>query len=87
EGEYAAEQEDGVTELRVYPGKDAEYELYEDAGDGYGYEKGEYCVMKLCWDYEKKALTFKERQGNYPGKKEKRQYKMTVADPSEPFII
>lgn len=87
EGEYAAEQEDGVTELRVYPGKDAEYELYEDAGDGYGYEKGEYCVMKLCWDDEKKALTFKERQGNYPGKKEKRQYKMTVADPSEPFII
>ena len=30
--------------------------LYEDAGDGYGYEKGEYCVTQITYcDKERKV--------------------------------
>ena len=36
--------------LRVYPGADGRFTLYEDAGDGYGYEKGEYCLTYLTYD-------------------------------------
>lgn len=43
-------------EFHVYTGKDAEYELYEDAGDGYAYERGEYSVTILTWDQARETL-------------------------------
>lgn len=36
--------------LRVYPGAAGSFTLYEDAGDGYGYEEGEYCLTHLAYD-------------------------------------
>lgn len=42
--------------VKVYPGRDAEFVLYEDAGDGFGYEAGEYCLTKLCWNEEEKRF-------------------------------
>lgn len=36
--------------LLVYAGKSGSYTLYEDAGDGYGYEKGEYCLTRITYD-------------------------------------
>lgn len=44
-------------EWHVYPGKDARYEYYEDTGDGYGYEAGEYHLTKLSWNDSLKKLT------------------------------
>ncbi len=35
--------------LLVYAGKSASYTFYEDAGDGYGYEKGEYCLTHIVY--------------------------------------
>jgi hypothetical protein len=36
-------------ELRIYPGADADFTLYEDANDGYGYEHGEYTTTRIGW--------------------------------------
>lgn len=36
--------------LLVYAGKSGSYTFYEDAGDGYGYEKGEYCLTRITYD-------------------------------------
>ena len=36
-------------EYRVFPGGDGEFTLYEDAGDGYGYEAGEYTLTHVRW--------------------------------------
>ncbi len=49
--EFAQSTEETGTELHitVYTGKDAAFTLYEDAGDGYGYEQGRYCLTKLHW--------------------------------------
>lgn len=40
----------------VYAGKDCQYELYEDEGDGYGYEKGEYSFTKYKWSDKEQIL-------------------------------
>jgi len=42
---------------KVYGGKDAAYELYQDAGDGYGYEKGEYELSLVKWSEADRTLT------------------------------
>lgn len=42
--------------LLAYAGADGSFDLYEDAGDGYGYEQGEYCVTSVSYcDKEQKA--------------------------------
>ncbi|MDD6034730.1 MAG: glycoside hydrolase family 31 protein [Lachnospiraceae bacterium] len=48
---FVSEHETGedAIEYRVYKGKDATFCLYEDAGDGYGYERGEYELTLLQW--------------------------------------
>lgn len=38
--------------VQVYAGANGEFTLYEDAGDGYGYEKGEYCLTAISYDDE-----------------------------------
>ena len=42
--------------LHVYPGADGEFTLYEDAGDGYGYESGEYTLTGFVWNDETHKL-------------------------------
>lgn len=55
--QYADQKSDGPIELRVYPGADAALELYDDAGDGYGYERGEYTLRRFAWDDARRELS------------------------------
>jgi alpha-D-xyloside xylohydrolase len=46
-----------LTEIRVYPGRTAEFELYDDDGVTYAYEKGRGRLTHLRWDDERRQLT------------------------------
>jgi alpha-D-xyloside xylohydrolase len=46
-----------LSEVRVYPGKDAEFLLYDDDGVSYDYEKGIGKSTRLHWDQKAKALS------------------------------
>lgn len=46
--------------LDVYTGRDGEFVLYEDAGDGYGYEKGEYRTFTLSWKEKERRFYIEE---------------------------
>ena len=52
--------------LHIY-GENATTTIYEDDKDGYGYEKGEYCITKLKWDNQKK-LQVEVIDGRYKGR-------------------
>lgn len=43
------EQSNKIT-VRIYPGADGKYDLYEDDGDGYEYEKGEYRITRITYN-------------------------------------
>ena len=38
--QYADEKPEGPIDLRIYRGADGKFDLYQDAGDSYDYEKG-----------------------------------------------
>lgn len=60
--EYAQSTEELGQELEIliYTGSDGEFTLYEDQGDGYGYEQGKYCATVLNWnDGDRKFTTRK----------------------------
>ena len=38
-----------LCEVRIYSGADGKFRLYNDAGDGYGYEQGDYTVHNITY--------------------------------------
>ena len=44
-------------EVRIYSGADGKFTLYEDAGDGYDYENGEYAITRFVYDDASGGIT------------------------------
>ena len=65
--------------LMIYPGADGDFTLYDDAGDGYGYEQGECARIALHWDDASRTLSFSARQGSYPGMPGTRRFILRLA--------
>lgn len=65
--QHSGESACGPLTLTVYPGEDGAFTLYDDAGDGYGYEQGQYTEIPLTWDDASSLLTIGARRGSYPG--------------------
>ncbi len=72
------EAEDTPLEIRVYEGDNGRFRLYEDAGDTYDYEHGEYTTIEFEWDDHMHRLTIGERQGHYPGMTTHRQLRLVL---------
>lgn len=62
--EYAG-QPDAPIELRIYRGADGHFDLYEDQGDTYNYEKGEHSLIPIDWNESAQSLTIGARAGSY----------------------
>jgi len=65
--EWSTEKPADPIELRIYPGANGNFTLYEDEGDNYNYENGVYATIPLAWDDAGKTLTIGDRQGHFPG--------------------
>lgn len=63
-------------EVRVYPGADGHFVLYEDAGDGYAYERGER--SEIAFTLKGRTLTVGARRGAFPGMLSARTFRITV---------
>jgi alpha-D-xyloside xylohydrolase len=64
--QYATQSADPL-EIRVYAGADASFTIYEDEGDTYNYETGQYAQIPLTWNNAAKTLTIGARTGSYTG--------------------
>lgn len=65
--EYADQKPAGPIELRIFRGANGKFDLYEDEGDTYNYEKGAHALIPLRWSETDKTLTIGDRDGRYPG--------------------
>ena len=80
EMQYVGEKSWDHLELRVYPGADGSFTLYEDEGDNYNYEKGAYSVIQFSWNEKTRTLSIGNRQGRYPGMLQNRQFTVVLPD-------
>ena len=80
EMQYVGEKTWDNLELRIYPGADGDFTLYEDEGDGYNYEKGIYTTITFHWNDKTRTLTIGERKGEYPGMLKTRQFTIVLPD-------
>ena len=66
EMQYVGEKTWDNLELRIYPGANGEFVLYEDEGDNYNYEKGVFSTITFQWNDRSHTLTIGDRKGEYP---------------------
>ncbi len=76
--QYATEKPADPLELRIYPGANGSFTLYEDENDNYNYEKGVYSTIDFTWNDAKQILTIGARRGQFPGMLEERTIQIIV---------
>lgn len=67
-------------EVRVYPGADGSFELYEDDFETYACEKGEFTRIPFAWDDSSRTLAIGARKGSYKGMIERRTFRVRLPD-------
>lgn len=72
--QYTSEKKWDMLEIRVYPGANGEFILYEDEGDNYNYENGAYSTISFTWNDAKRTLTIADRKGSFPGMLTERKF-------------
>ena len=80
EMQYVGEKSWDNLELRLYPGADGTFTLYEDEGDNYNYEKGYYATITFQWNDKSRQLTIGTRQGGYKGMILDRKFTIVLPD-------
>jgi len=76
--QYATERPDAPWTIRVYPGADAKFTLYEDDGETYAYERGQRATCGLVWHDAARTLEIGARQGSFPGMVAQREMKVVL---------
>lgn len=80
--QYAEEKDWSNLEIRIYPGADGEFTLYEDENDNYNYEKGQFSTIHFQWDNRNRELRIDKRKGSFPGMLKERKFRFIIVDPS-----
>jgi alpha-D-xyloside xylohydrolase len=65
--QYSTEKPADPIELRVYPGADASFTLYEDENDNFNYRNGKYQKITFRYNDSEKTLTISKPEGSFPG--------------------
>ena len=80
EMQYVGEKAWDNLEIRVYPGANGNFVLYEDEGDSYNYEKGVFSTITFSWNDKARKLTIGARKGEFPGMLKSRQFTVVLPD-------
>lgn len=81
-----ADNKDGRLTLLVFPGKNAEFILYEDDGVSCAYESGECSRIPIQWDEAGSTLVIGKRMGEYPGMIKEREIRVKVTGREETAV-
>ena len=76
--QYTAEKPADTITLNVYTGADASFNLYEDEGTNYNYEKGAFSVIPVKYSESAKTITVGDRKGSFNGMLRKRIFRINI---------
>jgi len=76
--QYATEKKWDNLEIRIYPGANGEFTLYEDENDNYNYEKGAFSTIKFTWNDAKKVLRIDDCKGTFTSMLAQRKFNLVL---------
>lgn len=53
----STEDKQSITKVRIYPGRDSSFTLYNDDGKTYAYEQGHFTLTRLRWNDSRRKIT------------------------------
>ena len=87
EMQYSDERPADDITLYVYAGSNGSFQLYEDEGTNYNYEKGKYATIDITYDDAAKTLTFGKRQGSFNGMLKERRFRIVYVTADKPRAL
>ena len=63
--QYTAEKPTDTITLNLYTGADTSFNLYEDEGTNYNYEKGAFSIIPIRYNEATKTITIDDRKGSF----------------------
>jgi alpha-glucosidase (family GH31 glycosyl hydrolase) len=88
---YADEKPFDPVELHIYPGREADFELYEDDGDTYAYERGAFTVTPIRYRGGRVETEHTVRigpvQGNFEDVLQTRAWRAMLHDVNQPASV
>jgi alpha-D-xyloside xylohydrolase len=82
--QYTDEKPADPLTVWVHTGADGAFELYEDDGVTYAYERGAFATIPLRWEEASGTLTVGARTGSFPGMLAARQIRVVFVSPQAP---
>ena len=84
EMEWSDEKPAELINLYVYAGQNGSFQLYEDEGTNYNYEKGKYATIDINYDDAAKTIGFSARKGQFSGMLKNRQFNVVLISKDAP---
>lgn len=78
--QYSTQKKWDNLEIRVYPGANGAFTLYEDENDNYNYEGGARSTIRFAWNDRSRTLTIEKREGKFKGMLGKRKFRIVVVN-------
>ena len=85
--EWSDEKPAELINLYVYAGQNGQFQLYEDEGTNYNYEKGQYATIDISYDNATRTVTFDQRKGSFPGMLKERQFNVVLVSKEAPKAL
>ncbi len=76
--QYSDEKKPELINLYIYEGADGNFQLYEDEGTNYDYEKGQCATIDFSFSNSTKTLTISDRHGNFDGMLKNRRFNVVL---------
>ncbi len=78
EMEWSDEQPAELINLYIYAGQNGSFQLYEDEGTNYNYEKGKYATIDITYDDATRTVSFSAARGRFPGMLKNRRFNVVL---------
>ena len=87
EMEWSDEKPAELINLYVYAGQNGTFQLYEDEGTNYNYEKGKYATIDITYDDAARTVSFGARKGQFNGMLKNRRFNVVLITKDAPKTL
>ena len=87
EMEWSDEKPAELINLYIYAGQNGSFQLYEDEGTNYNYEKGKYATIDITYDDATKTVSFGTLKGQFPGMLKERRFNVVLISKDAPKAL
>ena len=85
--EWSDEKQAELINLYVYAGQNGAFQLYEDEGVNYNYEKGKYATIDITYDDASRTVKIGACKGQFPGMLKQRRFNVVLISKDAPKAL